>query len=79
MAMSQSIVIGDSADERLFRLFGDLNGNGVVDAPDVVAFARALLTNSNSRNYVAAFDERGGGFIGLDDLLRFARNIGRRR
>ncbi len=78
-AMSQSIVLGDSADERLFRLFGDLNGNGVVDAPDVVAFARALLTNTNSLNYVAAFDERGDGFIGLDDLLRFARNIGRRR
>jgi hypothetical protein len=38
-----------------------------------------LLTNTNSRNYVAAFDERGDGFIGLDDLLRFARNIGRRR
>ncbi|MBX7103828.1 MAG: hypothetical protein K1X57_07090 [Gemmataceae bacterium] len=50
---------------KLFRLFGDQDGNGRVDAVDFLAFRNAFLTNS------PMFDFDGNGTVDADDFLRF--------
>ncbi|MBX7105660.1 MAG: right-handed parallel beta-helix repeat-containing protein [Gemmataceae bacterium] len=49
----------------LYRLFGDADGSGQVDASDFLAFRLAFLSPSPS------FDFDGDGTVGANDLLQF--------
>jgi len=63
------VVIGSPANG-LFRLFGDADGNGVVDAIDFGAFRQAFGTNG------AIFDFDGGGSVDALDFGEFRRRFG---
>ncbi len=73
-----AISIGNSRSDGFYRLFGDMNGNGQIDNSDIRDMASALLRRSTSARYVPALDFAGDGFIGVDDLARFLRNLRRR-
>lgn len=53
----------------LFRLFGDADGSGQVDAADFLAFRLAFLGNS------PVFDVAGDGFVDPSDFLAFRLNF----
>jgi FG-GAP-like repeat len=59
-----------------YRLFGDGNGDGVVDVDDLLAFAAAYGTGSGAPGYLWYFDSNGDGVIDVDDLLAFADRYG---
>ncbi|MFO0941046.1 MAG: putative Ig domain-containing protein [Pirellulales bacterium] len=57
----------------LFRLFGDLNGNGSIDHSEVDAFNAAYLSSFGQSSYVSALDESPDAFIGADDQASFRK------
>jgi Calx-beta domain len=59
-----------------FRLFGDGNGDGVVDIDDLLAFASAYGSGSGAPSYVPWFDYDADGVIDVNDLLAFADRYG---
>ena len=63
-------LIGDPATNKLFRLFGDANGSGNVDATDFGAFRAAFGTNNN------AFDFDNDGDVDASDFGAFRQRFG---
>jgi hypothetical protein len=63
---------GGPGQLRLFRLFGDANGDGFVDGLDLLALRAAINTTAADPGYLAYLDANNDGFIdGLDlQLLR---------
>ena len=59
-----------------FRLFGDLDGNGAVDASDYAAMRAANGATVGSANYVAALDFNGDGTIDSTDTTAFRQRYG---
>ncbi len=57
----------------LFRLFGDLNGNGSIDKSEVDEFNAAYQSSLGESNYIPALDESPDAFIGADDLTSFRK------
>jgi YD repeat-containing protein len=55
--------------DEFFRLFGDINGDGVVNATDNLRFKQALTT------YNAAFDYDGNGAVNAADNLQFKNSL----
>jgi hypothetical protein len=51
--------------DKFYRLFGDINGDRVVNAADNLKLKTALVT------YNSAFDSNGDGFINAADNLQF--------
>ena len=60
----------------LFRLFGDINGDGFVNGVDLIAFRSEIGTATGDPNFMAAFDANGDGFINGLDLIQFRNRIG---
>jgi hypothetical protein len=60
-----------------FRLFGDSNGNGVVNGQDLASFLDALGKRKGEACYLAYFDYDGDGRVDLGDLLQLLRRLGR--
>ena len=58
------------------RLFGDLNGDGVVNNADYARFGRAFGSTAGSSTYQAAFDYDGNGSINNLDYAQFGRRFG---
>jgi hypothetical protein len=58
-----------------FRLFGDSNGNGVIDLQDLAAFASTLGKSAGDPGYLAYFDYNGDGTIDLGDLAQLLRRL----
>jgi autotransporter-associated beta strand protein len=56
-----------------FRLFGDSNGDGVVDSADLAAFQAALHSQKGQTNYVPFFDFDQNGTINDLDYYEFLR------
>ena len=54
----------------------DLNGNGVVDFPDFIAFASAFGSSEGAANFNAKADLNGNGAIDFPDFLVFAQQFG---
>ncbi|HVS71535.1 MAG TPA: CARDB domain-containing protein [Phycisphaerae bacterium] len=69
---------GTLADSTLsfFRLFGDLDGNGAVDAGDYAAMRAANGSSVGSPNYIAALDYDGNGTINATDTTAFRQRYG---
>ena len=60
----------------LFRLFGDINGDGFVNGVDLIAFRSAIGSAAGDPNFMAAFDANNDGFINGLDLIQFRNRIG---
>ena len=58
-----------SATQSFFRLFGDINGDGVVNAADNAKFKNALTT------YNAAFDYNDDGVVNAADNAKFKNDL----
>jgi uncharacterized delta-60 repeat protein len=56
---------------RLYRLFGDANGDGVVDPVDLNQFRMAFNSNRNSPFYLAFLDADHNGAVDAFDLDQF--------
>jgi hypothetical protein len=55
----------------LYRLFGDVNGDGVVDPTDLTPLRGAFNANSSQSNYIVALDANNDGVIDPTDLNQF--------
>src|SRR5262245_21798738 len=66
---------GDNVS-RLFRLFGDMNGDKSVNGLDLTAFRNTFGSVSADANYLAAFDWNGDGAINGTDLTQFRTRFG---
>ncbi len=71
------VLAGDPASNRLFRLFGDGDGNGVVDAQDLFRFAGTFGHAAPDPADLAAFDVNGDGAVDAVDLFAFAGDFGK--
>jgi hypothetical protein len=59
----------------LYRMFGDVNGDGMVDLNDLAALRNAMNSMAGSSAYVACLDANNDGFIDLIDLTAFRNRI----
>ena len=59
----------DSPTQSFYRLFGDINGDGVVNAADNLKFKQALTT------YNGAFDYNQDGVVNAADNLKFKNDL----
>ena len=70
---------GGPGELHLFRLFGDVNGDGVVDAQDLGLFRTAYNANTGSAFYLSYLDDDNSGTIDAQDLglfrSRFNANV----
>jgi hypothetical protein len=66
----------DQSLEKLYRFFGDINGDRFVNGADFAFFRTAFGTSFLDPNYNAAFDVNGDGFINGADFLPFRTNFG---
>jgi hypothetical protein len=62
---------GGAGQLRLYRLFGDADGNGIVDLLDLGQFRSAFNTSSTGSGYLSYFDSDTNGTIDLLDLGQF--------
>jgi hypothetical protein len=69
-----------SADQtdQFFRLFGDSNGNGVIDAQDLYRFAPTFGKSAGDPGYLAYFDYYGNGRIDPADLAQLLIRLQKR-
>ena len=58
------------------RLFGDSDGNGTVDALDLLRLRTSFGKTSADPGYLAYFDFDGSGTVDALDLLRFRQRFG---
>src|SRR5262249_53026976 len=70
------VLAGDTATNKLFRLFGDVNGDGAVNGLDLAAFRATFGTTVGSPTYVAFLDSTGDGAINGLDLTAFRNRFG---
>ncbi|HEX4588566.1 MAG TPA: choice-of-anchor Q domain-containing protein, partial [Gemmataceae bacterium] len=55
----------------LYRLFGDVNGDGVVDASDLGLLRSTFNANQSQANYLAYLDADNSGAVDVGDLGQF--------
>jgi probable HAF family extracellular repeat protein len=55
----------------LYRLFGDVNGDGVVDPTDLNRFRSTFNVNNTQENYLLYLDANGDGVVDPSDLNQF--------
>jgi uncharacterized repeat protein (TIGR01451 family) len=67
---------GGDRVERFFRLFGDVNGDGKVNATDQTAFLAAYRSRQGMAAYRSYFDYNGDGLIDSTDYYQFQRRYG---
>jgi hypothetical protein len=68
----------DGTGLHLFRLYGDIDGNGTVNAYDFSQFRLAFGSASTDPAYAAAFDIDGNGAINAFDFAQFRLRFGSR-
>ena len=76
LTLGGEFVYGDSADEPFFALYGDNNGDRLVNVIDLLAFRQTYLTSTADANYNSGLDYNGDGIINVLDLLQFRQNFG---
>jgi hypothetical protein len=72
---ASGILAGD-VTFNFFRLFGDVNGDGKVDATDLAAFRAAYRSRKGMANYRWYFDVNGDGTVDATDYYQFLRRYG---
>jgi hypothetical protein len=68
------VLVGNVATNKLFRLFGDVNGDATVNAVDLTAFRSAFGTSTTGA--LSPFDANGDGVINVLDLAAFRIHFG---
>jgi hypothetical protein len=68
--------LGSDTVSHFFRLFGDVNGDGRVDATDLAAFQKAYRSRRGMPNYRGYFDSNADGLIDVVDYYQFLRRYG---
>ncbi|HVX86011.1 MAG TPA: dockerin type I domain-containing protein [Phycisphaerae bacterium] len=71
-----SYILTGSYTFNFTALFGDSNGDGVVDSTDLAAFVPAFGSTSSSPAYVPYFDVNGDGVIDDVDMAAFSQSYG---
>jgi hypothetical protein len=66
---------GGPGELHLFRLFGDIDGDGLVDQTDLGDFRNAFNTSVSNPNYLAALDADNSGAIDQTDLGQFRTRL----
>ena len=66
----------DFSQAGIRRLFGDSDGNGTVDALDLLRLRTTFGKVSTDPGYLAYFDFEGNGTVDALDLLRFRQRFG---
>ena len=61
--VSPADTVGGGPGLRLFRLFGDVTGNGIVDQQDLGQFRSTFNLSSSAAGYIAALDADNSGTI----------------
>ena len=59
----------------LFRMFGDINGDGVVDQLDLAQFRTAFNSSVGNAGYLAALDADNNSSIDQVDLAKFRERL----
>ena len=72
-AMEEDFVYGDSAEEAVFALFGDLDGDRDVDGLDIGAFGNAFLKVDGDPGFQYSCDYDGDGDVDGLDLGAFGQ------
>src|ERR1700687_2503564 len=72
-AQNQTMTGGDQ-NFTFTRLFGDSDGNGLVNASDFALFGQAFNSVANSSN--SYFDYNGDTFINASDFAAFGQRFG---
>ena len=75
VTLGAEFVYGDSIDESFFALYGDSNGDRLVNVVDLLDFRRTFLASTVDTNYNSSFDYNGDGIINVVDLLQFRNNF----
>jgi hypothetical protein len=70
------IAMAADRQDALFRLFGDVNGDAVVNGTDLTAFRNAFGASSADANYAWYLDSSGDGVINGTDLTAFRTHFG---
>jgi hypothetical protein len=72
------VALGSDTVDHFFRLFGDVNGDGQVDATDRTAFLAAYRSRRGMVNYRWYFDYFNSGMIDSTAYYQFLRRYGTR-
>ena len=75
---SMNALAGGNQSITFHRLFGDIDGNGVVNSADYFKFKAAFASISGAANFNSDFDFDGNGKINSADYFKFKANFGRR-
>jgi hypothetical protein len=70
-------VYGTEASDRFFALYGDLDGDRIVNLSDFNAFRASFGRTLGDSAYRAELDFDGDGLIGLSDFNQFRSRFGR--
>jgi hypothetical protein len=62
---------GGAGQLGLFRAFGDVTGNGIVDPSDLGSFRNAYNSSNGNAAYLSYLDADNSGTIGPEDLGQF--------
>jgi Ca2+-binding EF-hand superfamily protein len=73
--LNRDLAGGDRVDT-FFRLFDDSDGDGHVDARDLLRFGSTLGKGAGDPGYLWYFDYDGDGRVDLGDLLQVLRRFG---
>jgi hypothetical protein len=75
---SMNALAGGDRSITFHRLFGDIDGNAVVNSADYFKFKAAFGSTSASTLYNPDFDSDGNGKINSSDYFKFKANFGRK-
>ena len=76
VAMAADAATPAAGAGRIHRLFGDANGDGVVNGTDLFLFRQAFGTAAGQPAYSLAFDFDGDGVVNGADLFQFRTRYG---
>jgi len=72
-------VFGNKLTDNFFALLGDANGNGEVDAQDILGVNNAFRSRVGSPLYNMAYDINGNGQVDAQDILGIQNSFRKRR
>jgi hypothetical protein len=73
-----SLAVSGRTVAAFFRLFGDVNGDGRVDATDLAAFTAAYRSRSGMASYRSYFDYNADGMIDSTDYYQILARLNHR-